>query len=311
MSGRYRHLFWRLGAGALVLWGTVTLIFLAINLTPGDPAITLLGGPDALPTPAILHQVRAEYGFDQPLHVQYVHYLGRLLRGNLGISYRLHQPVAVLIAGQIGATAMLAVSAMAVGVVLALVVALATAKRAPWLTSLFAGIEVTLSSVPSFITGLILLLGFSFNLHLFPSSSTRGWTANILPTITLALPIAAVLAQVLRRELEDILEQPFILTARTRGLSEAGVRLGHALRHALVPALTIAGIMFAGLLSSAVVVETVFNRQGLGRMMADATTNRDVPLVLGIALLATAINILVNIAIDLINAVIDPRTERS
>jgi peptide/nickel transport system permease protein len=125
----------------------------------------------------------------------------------------------------------------------------------------------------------------------------------------LAVPITAVLTQVLRRELDDILEQPFIVTARARGLSEAGVRLGHALRHALIPTLTISGIIFASLLSSAVVVETVFNRQGVGRLAADATTNRDIPLILGIAVLATAANILMNIIIDFVYAIIDPRME--
>jgi peptide/nickel transport system permease protein len=305
-----RGLLWRLGAGLVVLWGTATLVFLVINLTPGDPAITILGGPDALPTPAMLHHVRAEYGFDQPLWLQYLHYLARLLHGNFGVSYRLHQPVLTLIAGQFGATATLAFWAMALGSGLALVVALTTAKRARWLTALLTGAEVTLSSIPPFITGLLLLLAFSFSLHLFPSSSTHGWTSIILPTITLALPIAGVLTQVLRRELEDILEQPFIVTARMRGLSEAGVRFGHALRHALIPTLTILGVMFTTLLSSAVVVETVFNRQGLGRMMSDATTNRDVPLVLGIALLAASINILANIVVDFIYVFVDPRTER-
>ena len=305
-----RRLLGRLGAGLVVLWGTATLVFFVINLTPGDPAITILGGPDALPTPAVLRQVRAEYGFDQPLWGQYLHYLGRLLHGDFGVSYRLHQPVLKLIAGQFGATATLALWAMVLGSGLALLVALTTAKRARWLTELLTWAEVVLSSVPSFITGLLLLLAFSFSLHLFPSSSTNGWTSIILPTVTLALPVAGVLIQVLRRELEEILEQPFIITARTRGLSETGVRLGHALRHALIPTLTILGVMFTTLLSTAVVVETVFNRQGLGRMMSDATTNRDVPLVLGIALLVTSINILANIVIDFIYVVVDPRTER-
>jgi peptide/nickel transport system permease protein len=304
-----KRLFWRLLAGLGVLWGTATLIFVAINITPGDTAITILGGADALPTAAVIQQVRTEYGLDQPLYLQYMHYLMRLAHGNLGESYRLHVPVSQLIGQQIGATAELAVSASVVGVVAALTIALLTAKRGKWLSMGLNVAELTASSIPAFILGLLLLLAFSFSLHLFPASSTHGWTSIILPTITLALPITAVLTQVLRRELDDILEQPFIVTARARGLSEAGVRLGHALRHALIPTLTISGMIFASLLSSAVVVETVFNRQGVGRLAADATTNRDIPLVLGIALLATAVNILMNIVIDFVYAIIDPRVE--
>jgi len=305
-----KYLAWRLAAGAFVLWATATIIFVAINLTPGDPAITVLGSPEALPTPAVLALIRSEYGFNEPMHTQYFHYLLRLLHGNFGESYRLHAPVAHLIGQQIGASAKLILGAIPLALGVALVLAVSTAKRARWLTGWFDFIEVTLASIPDFILGLLLLLAFSFSLHLFPSSSTQGWTSIILPILTLALPIAARLSQVLRRELEEILEQPFIVTARTRGLSDSAVRLGHALRHALIPTLTIAGVLFAGLLSQAVVVETVFNRQGLGRLMSDSATNRDVPLVLGIALLATLVNVVVNIIIDLTYVIIDPRVEK-
>jgi peptide/nickel transport system permease protein len=304
-----RRLALRLLAGIGVLWGTVTLIFATLTLTPGDPAITILGGPDALPTPAALARVRLEYGLDQPIYTQYAHFLGRLLRGDFGQSYRLHLPVAQLIAEQAGATVILVLSAMALGALAALTLALTTAGRARWLTSLLGLLETTAASTPAFVVGLLLLVAFSFGLRLLPSSGTHGWTSDVLPVITLALPITGMLAQVLRHALELVLDQPFILTARARGLSEAGVRLGHALRHALIPLLTISGSIFGGLLSSAVVVETVFNRQGLGRLMADATLNRDVPLVLGVILVATTVNILVNMAVDFLNIVADPRAQ--
>jgi peptide/nickel transport system permease protein len=304
-----RRLALRLLAGLGVLWGTVTLIFAAINLTPGDPAVTILGGPDALPTAAALARVRMEYGLDQPLYAQYGHFLARLLRGDLGLSYRLHLPVSQLIGEQAGATAVLTLSAMALGASAALAIALASAGRARWLTGLLGLLEMTASSTPAFVVGLLLLVAFSFSLHLLPSSGTHGWTSDVLPAITLALPITGALAQVLRRAMEDVLDQPFILTARARGLSEAGVRLGHALRHALIPLLTISGSIFAALLSSAVVGETVFNRQGLGRLMADATVSRDVPLVLGVILIATTANIGVNMIVDFLYILADPRVD--
>jgi peptide/nickel transport system permease protein len=304
-----KRLLWRILAGIGVVWGTATLLFIALNITPGDTAITILGGPDALPTPAVIQQVRVEYGLNQPIYLQYYHYLLRLLHGNLGESYRLHVPIAHLISEQVGATAALTCSSMVLGVGAAIVIGLLTAKRGKILTFTLDVIELTASSIPVFILGLLLLLAFSFSLHLFPASSTHGWTSIILPTLTLAVPTAAIVSQVLRRELDDILEQPFITTARARGLSEAGVRLGHALRHAMIPILTISGGIFSTLISSAVVIETVFNRQGLGRLAADATTNRDVPLVLGVVLLATTINVVANIIVDITYAIIDPRIE--
>jgi peptide/nickel transport system permease protein len=285
-------------------------MFAAINLTPGNPALTVLGSPDALPTPAVLKLINSQYDFSKPLHTQYLHYLDRLLHGNLGVSYRLHLPVAKLIGQQIGASMELMMLAAPFAFGLAVVVAVTSARGSRWVTSVLNGVEITLATVPIFVLGLLLLLLFSFSLHMFPSSSTQGWTSLILPALTMALPLAAVLAQLLRRELEDILEQPFIVTARSRGLSEAGVRFGHALRHALIPMLTLAGLFFATLLSNAVVIETEFNRQGLGRLMSDATTNRDVPLVLGVLLVATLVNVLVNMTVDVLYATVDPRVDR-
>lgn len=303
----WKRLAWRFLAGLGVLWGTATLVFLAINLTPGDTAMTILGGPDVLPTPAVLAQVRREYGLDKPLPEQYVLYLSRVIQGDLGESYRLRLPVAQAIGQQIGATATLAFWAAIVALPLAFVLALLTAGRARWIGAFASGIEQTIVSTPPFITGLLLLLAFSFSLRLFPASSAHGWEALILPVTTMALPITGMLTQVLRRELEDILEQPFITTVRARGASEAGVKLGHALRHALIPAITLFGVLFAALFASAIVVETVFNRQGIGRLLADATTGRDVPLVLGIVLLAALVNVLINIVVDFIYVLIDPR----
>jgi peptide/nickel transport system permease protein len=305
-----KRLSWRLLAGVVVLWGTATLIFIAVNITPGDTATMILGGPDALPTPAVLQQVRTEYGLDKPLYLQYYIYISRLARANLGESFRLHVPVSQLIGQQIGATATLALSATVVAVALSLIVSLATAQRNRWLTLAVTFPEFAVSLIPSFVIGLLLLLGFSFSFHLFPASSAHGWSAMVLPTLTLALPIIGVVSQVLRRELDHTLEQPFIISARARGLSDMGVRAGHALRHALIPTVTLSSMVFAGLFSSAVVVETVFNRQGLGRLMVDATSNKDIPLVLGLALLVTLINVVINIIVDFIYVVIDPRVER-
>ena len=298
----------RLLSGIGVLWGAATLTFLAINLSAGDPAMAILGGPGANPSAELIAQVRAEYGLDQPLIVQYGQYLGRLAQGDLGDSYNLRRPVGQVISGQLGATVQLSLSAAALAVLLAVVVAVLSANRAPWVRSLVSGTELVLSSAPSFVIGLGLLLVFAFGWHLLPPSGSNSWQALILPSVALALPVAAVLSQVLRQELEDTLEQPFIAMARARGLSETGVRLKHALRHALVPLVTLSGFVFASLLGGAVVIELLFSRQGIGRMMLDSAVSKDVPLLLGITLLAAAIYVVVNFLVDLINHWVAPRT---
>lgn len=298
---------WRLAAGFGVLWGAASLTFLAMNLTGGDMAIAILGGPDALPTPEVLAKVRQDYGLDQPLPIQYLQYLGRLATGDLGESYRLRAPVTQVIAPLIAPTVTLAVAAALVAVLASVVLAILTAHRAPWLRSLASGTELVLTSAPNFVLGILLLMVLAFQLHLFPVAGSDGWRSLVLPVLTLAIPATAMLTQVLRQELEEVLEQPFITMARARGMSDAGVRLGHALRHALTTLITLTGFLLAFLLGGAVITENLFARQGLGRLMVEATTNSDVPIVLGVTLLAALVYVVVNLIVDVLNMIVDPR----
>lgn len=307
MTYHLKKILLRLLAGVGVLWGAATLTFAAINLTGGDTALAILGGPEAMPTPEVMAQVRQEYGLDDPLPVQYANYLLKLAKGDLGESYQLRIPVADAIAQQLSATIQLALCAGVLAVSLSVLLAILTAGRAQWIRSLTSGLELTITSAPSFVVGLLLLLVFSFHFHWLPAAGSQGWKALVLPTLSLALPIVGVLTQVLRQELEDILEQPFIVMARARGMSEAGVRLRHALKHAMVPLATLSGFIFASLLGGAVVVEMLFARQGVGRLMLDAANTKDIPIVLGITLLAALIYVVVNLLVDLLNALIDPR----
>lgn len=307
MNPFLRRILWRLLGGLGVLWGAATLTFVMLHITSGDTALAILGGPEALPTPEVLARVRAEYGLDKPFFFQYLDYLGRLATLDLGESYRLRIPVARAIGQQLGATARLALCAGVVAIGLSILLASLTARRAPWIRSSSSGAELVVSSIPGFVLGLLLLLVFSFKLHWLPAAGYHGWKSLVLPVLTLAIPTAAVLTQVLRQELEDILEQPFITMARARGLSEAGVRLGHALRHALIPLVTLSGFIFASLLGGAVITETLFSQQGVGRLMVEATTNKDIPVVLGVTLFAAAIYVVVNLLVDVANALIDPR----
>jgi peptide/nickel transport system permease protein len=301
----------RLLAGIGVLWGAATLSFIALHVTAGDAALATVAGEGSNPTQAVLERVRQDYGLELPIYQQYLNYLGRLLSGDLGQSYQQRVSVSTIIGEQLGPTVELALSAAVLAVVLSVAVAILTARRRPWIRSAASGTELVLTSFPTFVLGLVLLIIFSFQLGWFPVSGNDGLSALVLPTVTLALPIAATLSQVLRTELEEVLEQPFILTARTRGMRDAVVRLRHGLRHALIQIVTMSGFVIGGLLGGAVITETLFVRRGVGQLMLTATTTKDIPLVLGVVLFAAAVYVVVNLIVDFVYGIIDPRVVTS
>ncbi|RCG21018.1 ABC transporter permease [Sphaerisporangium album] len=291
---------------ALVLWGAATLAFLGMRLVPGDPARAIAGGVQASATPAVLDAIRAQYGLDRPLPVQYAIFLGRLLRGDLGRSYQLNQAVGSVITEQLGATVALAIGAMVLGLTLATVLGLLTAGR-PRARALARAFEFCSISTPGFWIGTLLLGAFSFHLHWFPVLGEDGLAGLVLPWLTLTLSIAGVLSQVTREGVEHALEQPFALTARSRGATENRVRLRHALRHAALPVLTLSGWALGELLGGVVVVETVFARQGIGQVVVSAVQGRDLPVVTGVVLLAAVTFALINTGLDLLYRLVDPR----
>jgi len=302
-----RTIFARLLSGGVVLWLVATLTFAAMHATAGDPAIAILGGPDALPTPAIVEEVRREYGLNDPLPVQYARYLTRLVQGDFGESYRLRTPVVDAIFEQADATLLLGGVTGAITLGIAVLVALLTAGRGPRVAGVATGIEVTLTSIPNFVIGIALMFFLALQLRLVPVAGENGWRSLILPVLTLAIPTSVTMSQMLRAELDDVLEQPFILTARARGLSDAAVRVGHALRHAMIPLLTLAGFYFGFLLGGTVITETLFARRGIGRLMVDSALTSDIPMVVGITLFIAVSYVVVTLVTDLLAAAVDPR----
>jgi peptide/nickel transport system permease protein len=302
-----KRLGWRLAAGVGVMWGAATFAFITLHVTSGDIALTTVSANGSDPTEAVLQEVRRQYGLNLPLWRQYVDYLWKLLHGNLGQSYQQHIAVTRAIGMQIVPTLELAAAAAAVSVVLAVVVATLTANRRSWLRMLTTGTELVLASMPTFVVGLLLLIVFGLELDWLPISGQNGFSSLILPVVTLALPISAVLGQVLRSQLEEVLEQPFILTARARGMREMSVRVRHALRHASIQLVTMSGYVIGSLLGGAVIVESLFNRQGLGQLMLASTTDKDIPLVTGVILFAALAYVVVNILVDMAYTLIDPR----
>lgn len=298
---------WRLGGAVLVLWAVATLTFFALRLMPGDPVLAILGGPSGNPTAETIAEATREFGLDKPLAVQYGVYLWKLLHGDLGVSYSQHQPVTQVLAEQSGPTLELLVLALVLAWLLVLAWTLVTAGRRSWLSQLGSLAETLAAALPQFWLGIVLLAVFAFGLKWFPPAGSDGFATLVLPAFALAFPLAGFIGQVTRESLEYTLEQPFVLTARTRGLSDLAVRFKHALRHAVLPGVSLSGWAIGALISGAVVVEVIFSRKGLGRQLYQAVQAQDLPLTIGISLVVAAGYVLANILIDLLYEWIDPR----
>jgi peptide/nickel transport system permease protein len=306
VSGSVRWWVRRLLFAVLVVFGAVTVTFAALRLTPGDP-VRLMLGPNTSPPPELVAQIRHDLGLDLPLIEQYGLFAGRLLTGDLGQSYQLHESVATVLGQHVGATAGLALTSFLLAFVIAVPLAVTTAGRRPALRRLSSTMELVATSIPSFWIGLVLLTVFSFRLHVFPAAGGTGLAGLVLPAVTLALGMAGVFAQVLREGLERVLAEPFVVSSRARGTGETMVRMRHALRHAMIPMVTIAGWAVGALLSGAVVIETVFSRPGIGHVLATAIAGRDFPVVTGIVLVSAVLFTVINIIVDWLYRVIDPR----
>lgn len=292
----------------VVLWGAATLAFVAFRIIPGDPVDVMLG-PQAQVSDAVKDGIRRELGLDRPVFEQYGAFLGRLLRGDLGESYQLRQPVAEVIGRQLGPTLQLSTLALVIAVLLALASALLVRGRTG--RALASGIELVVLSSPVFWTGLVLLSVFSFQLGWFPVSGARDAAALVLPAVTLALPVAALLSQVLRDGVESAEREPFLTTVRARGATPLRESVHHTLRHASVGGVTLAAYLVGSLLGGAVLVETVFARPGIGRVTLTAITDRDLPVITGVILLSALVFVIVNTVVDLVVPVLDPRLRRA
>jgi len=307
-----RRLPWRsvvnklLGA-IVVLWAAATLCFFLQELSPGDPAIAVLGGSGARPTQQQLDEVNEKYGFNDPVLERYVEFIGNVARGDLGTSYQYKQPVTTVISEQIGPTLVLIAVSTALAWLIAVSTTLFTAGRGRFRSSVGSGIEAFFAGLPQYWLGLVLLVIFSFELGWFPVTGGTSPDALFLPALTLALPLAGFLGQVTRDEFERGLKQPFAISARTRGASESEVRRRHVLRHALLPGITLTGWAIGATISGAVLVEVIFARPGLGQVLVNAVSNQDLPVVVGITILVALIYVVVNLLVDLLYVVVDPR----
>lgn len=310
-----RYLMGRLLAVAPVLFGVSVIVFAITQLAPGDVASSILG-PQA--TPAEIASLRATLGLDRPLHVQYGRWLGRVLRGDLGRSIVMGDTVSSLLWTGFGNTLLLASGALVVAVIVGVVAGVVSAIRQ---YSMFDRLSTMLAllgnSMPPFWLGILLMLAFSVRLHWFPTGgmySLRGGggfldllSHLVLPAVTLSAASTAYIARVTRSSMLEIIRQDYIQSARAKGLSDHVVVLKHALRNALLPVTTVIGLRFGYLLCGSVITETVFSWPGIGLLMYNAIASRDYPIVQGGAILIAASFVIVNLAVDLIYSVVDPR----
>ncbi|QKJ86903.1 peptide/nickel transport system permease protein [Paramixta manurensis] len=293
--------------GVLVLLASASVTFFALHLTPGDPVRAILGGPSANPTPETIAAAIKEFGLDKPLIEQYGIWLLRLLHGDFGRSFSQHQPVVEVIRQQLVPTLQLTAAALFAAWLLALISVLGTARRNRWLSGLGSLLETLSAALPQFWLALVLLAVFSFGLQWFPPEGNDGLLSLVLPALALAIPLAGFLAQVMREAFELALDQPFILSARARGLSEWQVRLGHGLRHAVLPGVSLSAWAVGSLVGNSVLVELIFSRQGLGRQLYQAVSLQDMPLTIGITLFITLVYILTSLLVDFLYTLVDPR----
>lgn len=292
------------GGALLVLWGAITLAFAVLKLVPGDPVSVMLG-PLSSATPEAREAIRENLGLNRPVLEQYFAYVGRVLTGDLGQSYQLGKPVSQVLADSVWPTAQLSLAALGVAVVIALLGALLS--RRGIFRRVIDFVELVAVSAPVFWTALILAAVFSYRLGWFPVLGGSTLSMLVLPAVAMSLPIAATLGQVLRQGLDVADSEPFTLTARARGLSRFGVTTRHSLRHASIGTLTLTGYLFGSVLGGAVLIETVFARPGLGRTTLDAILGRDLPVVMGVVVLSGVVFIVINLIVDVLAVVIDPR----
>lgn len=305
-----RYVIKRLGQAVGVLWAAYTVSFLVLDYLPGDPVTAMAGaGMDSGQVdPQQLAALRHEYGFDKPVLVQYAECLGRAVRGDFGDSVSTGRPVTSTLADALPQTLQLTGAALLLAVVLGVGLAvLATYTAQRWLRQLLLSLPPLGVSVPTFWVGLLLVETFSFRLRWFPAFGNDGFKGLVLPALTLAVPTGAQIAQVLAKSLLTALDQAYMETARAKGAGRWRVHLRHALRNASLPALTVVGLLVGQLIAGSVVVETVFSRDGLGRVTAAAVSAQDIPLVQGVVVFGALIFVTTNLVIDLVYPLLDPR----
>jgi peptide/nickel transport system permease protein len=300
-----RYLARRLALALITLWGVVTFVFLLLHLIPGDPVETMLGEGAR---PAEIAAMRKSLGLDLPLLTQYGHYWRNLARGELGTSFRTGESVLKTLRQSYPATLKLTLASMVAGLLISVPLGVLAARRhGSGVDAAITSISLLGVSIPHFVLGPLLIIALAISWPLLPVSGMGTWRHLVLPTITLATALAAILIRMVRSSMVNELDRPYVITARAKGLSRKRVTYLHAMKNGLMPVVTILGLQFGGLLAGAIITETIFSWQGIGRLMIQAIQSRDYPLIQSCILAISVTYIVINFVTDLVYSVLDPR----
>lgn len=302
----FQYIVRRIVAALPTLVLITMLAFSMLHLVPGDPAEIFLGENKS--SPELLAQVRSDMGLDRPLHVQYLGFLGDMLRGDLGTSLNNGRSVVREIATRLPSTVELTLAALGISIVLGVGLGVLSAVRHnTWVDSAAMFVALLGVSMPVFWSSLLLIFFFSVKLQWFPAIGQGGIERLVLPAVALGLLSSATLARLVRSSMLDVLSQDYVRTAVAKGVRPRAVTFRHALKNALVPAITVIGIQFGQLLSGTVITETIFARLGIGRYYVDSLLNKDFPVVQALTLLIATAYVVINLLVDLSYSLLDPR----
>lgn len=288
-----------------VVFGVVLLTFLLVHAVPGDPVEVMIGESASS---ADRMQLRADLGLDQPIYMQFWDYLNKLAHGDLGVSIHSKKPIVDLLAERLPATAKLALLALSFAILIGLPLGIIAALKVnQWPDKLANLFSLSISAMPHFWMGPMLMMVFALWLGLLPVSSMESDAAIVLPALTLGFGLAAILTRMTRASMLEVLHEDFIRTARAKGLTERAVILRHALRAALLPIVTVLGLQLGSLLAGTVITETIFSWDGIGRLLVESIEKRDYPVTQACVLVVALLYVTVNLATDIIYTKIDPR----
>ena len=288
-----------------VLLGISLLLFIMLRALPGDPAQVLAG---QMASPADVEVIRVQMGLDKPIHIQYAAFLNRLLHLDLGVSARTQNPVIEEVCARLPNTVLLSMSAIILACAFGIPAGIIAAVRPySWVDYLVTIASLVGISMPVFCLGLMLMIVFSIILQWLPAGGIGTWQHMVLPSVTLAAFVVAFIARMTRSSMLEVLSQDYVTTARSKGLKEKMIIIKHALKNALIPIITVVGLQFGMLLGGAVLTETVFAWPGLGRLIVDSILARDYAMIQGTILIFGLLYTLVNLVVDLIYALVDPR----
>ncbi|MQB41088.1 ABC transporter permease [Rhizobium sp. ICMP 5592] len=303
-----KYILSRIGQSLLVLWAAFTISFVLLQSMPGDAVLIKFQSPDYGLSPEQLADIRAAYGADGSVFQQYFHTIWNFLTGDFGYSLQAGVAVSTQIAANLPSTLLLAGFGFLVAAILAVLIAiLSNLSGFAWLRGVIQSLPSLFISVPTFWLGIMFIQIFSFRLRLVPVINPGPWEGLVLPILTVAVPISAPLAQILLKNIDEVLTRPFVPVARAKGLSHRQVLWRHVAKNTLLPVLTVAGLLFGELIAGAVITETVFGLNGIGGLTKHAVDSQDVAVLQAIVVIAATAFVTINLVVDLLYPILDPR----